>query len=158
MNLTITFILITVFNVITSTIKNIITIKGDKLLSSLANAFYYGFYTVVVVFTMCDLPLWEKMVITAIANFVGVYIVKYFDEKLEKEKLWKIEATIPTQYTEEADALLKSLDIPHSFIKLSPKYTVFNIYCATRAESSNVKNLINKYDAKYFVSESKKLY
>lgn len=158
MNLTLMFIIITVSNVIMSTIKNIITVKGGKLLSSLANAFYYGFYTVVVVYTMCDLPLWEKMVITAIANFVGVYIVKYLDEKLEKEKLWKIEATIPTHHANNADMALDSLSIPHSFIKVSPKHTVFNIYCATRAESSDVKKLIGKYGAKYFVSESKKLY
>ena len=56
-------------------------------------------------------------------------------------------------FDDEIHAQLKS--IPHSYIVLTNKHTVFTFYCATSKESSIVKQLVNKYDAKYFVSENR---
>ena len=63
--------------------------------------------------------------------------------------------TIPTEYTNAVDFDLK--EIPHSYITISPKHTLFNFYCATQSESQKVKEIANQYEAKYFVAESKTL-
>jgi hypothetical protein len=98
--------------------------------------------------------------IVASANFVGVWVVKYFEEKARKDKLWKVEATIPYQgiSAENDDCLieLKNANIPMNYIDVS-KYVLINCYCATQAESKVVKEILDKYNAKYFVSESKTL-
>ena len=154
MNTILLFALCTALNVIFSTIKSILTVNGGKLSASFINALTYGFYSYVIVLTSADgMPIWLKMAITAVCNFVGVYLVKWIEEKARKDKLWKVELTVPTKYTNIIDFDLH--DVPHSYIKLSDKHTLFNFYCATQKESAKVKSIANQYEAKYFVAESK---
>ena len=156
MNIILLFALCTAVNVILSTIKSILTVKGGKLSASFINALTYGFYSYVIVLTSADgMPIWLKMAITAICNFIGVYLVKWIEEKARKDKLWKVELTVPTKYTKTIDFDLH--DVPHSYIELSDKHTLFNFYCATQKESAKVKAIANQYEAKYFVAESKNL-
>ena len=156
MNTILLFALCTAVNVILSTIKSILTVKGGKLSASFINALTYGFYSYVIVLTSADgMPIWLKMAITAVCNFIGVYLVKWIEEKARKDKLWKVELTVPTKYTNIIDFDLH--DVPHSYIKLSDKHTLFNFYCATQKESAKVKSIANQYEAKYFVTESKNL-
>ena len=156
MNTILLFALCTAVNVILSTIKSILTVKGGKLSASFINALTYGFYSYVIVLTSADgMSIWLKMAITAICNFVGVYLVKWIEEKARKDKLWKVELTVPTKYTNTIDFDLH--DVPHSYIELSDKHTLFNFYCATQKESAKVKAIANQYEAKYFVAESKNL-
>lgn len=156
MNTILLFALCTAVNVILSTIKSILTVKGGKVSASFINAITYGFYSYVIVLTSADgMPIWLKMAITAVCNFVGVYLVKWIEEKARKDKLWKVELTVPTKYTNTIDFDLH--DVPHSYIELSDKHTLFNFYCATQKESAKVKAIANQYEAKYFVAESKNL-
>lgn len=151
----ITFITFNILNVIIQTVKSIVTIKCGKTFAALVNAIAYGLYTYIIVLTSADLPMLLKCVIVALANLVGVYIVKLFEEKARKDKLWKVEATVPAKYKTAVHSDLS--DLPHSYIDLGDKYTLFNFYCATQAESTKVKTIINQYEAKYFVTESKNL-
>ena len=156
MNTILLFALCTAVNVILSTIKSILTVKGGKFSASLINAITYGFYSYVIVLTSADgMPIWLKMAITAVCNFIGVYLVKWIEEKARKDRLWKVELTVPTKYTNTIDFDLH--DVPHSYIELSDKHTLFNFYCATQKESAKVKAIANQYEAKYFVAESKNL-
>ena len=153
MKLLITFIILNVINVIIQTVKSLATVKCGKTVAALVNAVAYGLYTVVVVYTVCDLPLWFKVAVVAVANLIGVYIVKLFEEKSRKDKLWKVECTIPTQYANAVDFDLTI--VPHSYITISDKHTLFNFYCATQKDTQKVKDITKQYDAKYFVSEAK---
>lgn len=151
-NLLLIFTLLTIANVIFSTIKSIVTVKGSPLTASLTNGLYYGYYNVVLMYTVAAFPLWQKVVITALCNVVGVFIVKYVEERAKKDRLWRVEATVPHKYIEAVHFDLR--DIPHSYIDIE-KYGIFNIYCATQKESAKVKTIIDQYEAKYFVTESR---
>lgn len=152
MNLLVIFVLLSIVNVIFSTIKSIVTIKGGAFTASLISALYYGYYNVVLIYTVADFPLWQKVLITFLCNLVGVFIVKWGEAKARKDRLWRVEATVPRKYLEAVHIDLK--DIPHSYIDIE-KYAIFNIYCATQTESAEVKKIINQYGAKYFVAESR---
>ena len=154
-NLLIIFIVLNIFNVIIQTVKSIVTVKCGKTAAALTNAIAFGLYTVVTVYLMCDLALWLKALIVALCNLVGVYVVKLIEEKARKDRLWKVEATIPAKYTEAVHLDLRT--VPHSYIENIGNYTIFNFYCATQEDSKRVKDIINQYEAKYFVSESKNL-
>ena len=69
------FIILNVLNVIIQTIKSLATIKCGKVGASIVNAIAFGLYTVVVVYTVCELPLWFKVVVVAVANFIGVLLL-----------------------------------------------------------------------------------
>jgi uncharacterized protein YebE (UPF0316 family) len=157
MKLFVLFVVMNVVNVVIQTIKSIATIKCGKTAAAIVNALAYGLYTYIVVLTMCDLPLLAKCLVVAGANFVGVWVVKFFEEKARKDRLWKVEATVLRGYTERLHNALDYLDIPHNYLENVGPYTLFNIYCATQKESTLAKDVLEKHNAKYFVSESKTL-
>ena len=151
------FVILNVVNVIIQTIKSIATIKCKKLSAAVINAVAYGLYTVIVVYTICELPLWLKAVVVAVANLVGVYVVKYIEEKKRKDRLWKVEATVDGAVTDKVHTDLKANGLPHNFITDIGRYSVFNIYCESQEDSAKAKMVLEYYGAKYFVGESKTL-
>ena len=156
MKLLILFIVMNIVNVVIQTIKSIATIKCGKTAAAVVNAVAYGLYTYIVVLTMCDLPLLAKCLIVAGCNFVGVWVVKHFEEKARKDKLWKVEATIPVEVAEKVKRDLRANCLPHNYIDIE-KYYLFNVYCENQEQSKVAKVVLDYYNAKYFVSESKSL-
>lgn len=154
----ISYVIFNIINVITQTIKSIVTIKCNKYVAAVVNAVAYGLYTYIVVLTASNLDLWFKISVTAAANLVGVFVVKWVEEKKRKDKLWKVEATIKNDniWPEDDDCIidLRKTDIPFNYIDIN-KYIIINCYCATQKDSTIVKEILDKYNAKYFVSESK---
>lgn len=155
-NLILIFTALTIVNVVFSTIKSIITIKGGAFSASLISALYYGYYNIVLIYTVADFPLWQKVIVTFGCNLVGVFAVKYAEEKARKDKLWRVESTIKPDKKEVFEAYCKEHDIPYNYVNIE-KYILFNFYCATQQESGKVKKLLDAHDAKYFVNESKNL-
>jgi hypothetical protein len=157
MELLLIFIALNIVNVILQTVKSLATVKCGKVAAAIVNAVAYGLYTIVLVYTMCDLPLMWKASIVALCNFIGVYVVKLIEEKARKDKLWKVEATVLRMHTNSIVQHLALAKIPHNYLENVGPYTLFNIYCATQAESAKAREILNEYNAKYFVSESKTL-
>ena len=154
--LLILFIVLNILNVVTQTIKSIVTINAGKTVAAVVNAIAYGLYTIVTVYMLCELPLFWKAGIVAACNLVGVFVVKWLEEKSRKTQLWKVEATLPAEANEKALALaLASANVPYNYNKVSNDDTIFNIFCATKEQSRAVKTLLEGFNAKYFVSESK---
>ena len=156
MELFVTFIVFNIINVIIQTVKSIATIKCGKIVASAVNALAYGLYTYIVVLTMCELPLLTKCIIVAACNFVGVWVVKYFEEKARKDKMWKVEMTVASGLADKMHQELNHFGISHYWVNAG-KHTVFNVFCPTQKESAFVKSLADKNKAKYFVSETKTL-
>lgn len=152
MNLLILFIVLNIANVILQTAKSICTVKCGKLVAAIANAIAYGLYTVVIVYTVCNLPLWEKILVVAVANFIGVYVVKMVEQKLEKEKLWKVELAVPVASHDAQDIhhTLELREIPNNWITLG-SWNIFNCYCMTKHQTeicqSIAKDLHGKISA-----------
>lgn len=155
--LLIVFIVLNIANVIIQTVKSIATVKCGKVSAAVINAVAYGLYTIVTVYLMCELDLYLKAGIVALCNLVGVYVVKLIEEKARKDKLWKIEATVFEPHTKSLHLDLTAEEIPCNYIPKIGKWSVFNIYCDSQEKSKKVKTLLDKYNAKYFVSESKTL-
>lgn len=157
MKLLMIFIAFNALNVVIQTIKSIATIKCGKTMAAIVNAIAYGLYTYIVVLTVCDLPLWEKILVVALCNFVGVWVVKYFEEKMRKDKLWKVEATTLDTDAHDLALDLERAEMSFNFIDGIGKYVIFNIFCETQEDSRKAKEILDRYNAKYFVSESKNL-
>ena len=157
MNLLIVFIFANIINVIIQTIKSICTIKCGKGIAALVNALAYGFYTYIVILMIADLPLLTKCLIVGLCNLIGVYIVKWAEERARKAKLWKVELTVRNEEAQKLHEDLSRFNIPHNYIPNVGKLTIFNVYCATQKESHFTKEIANRAHAKYFVTETKEL-
>ena len=158
MNAIVIFAIATIVNVTLSTIRAICTIKGGKWISATTNAICYGFYPLIVMLTAKGtVDIIINMGITAIANFVCVWIIKFVEEKARKDKLWKVEATVLRGWTNELHRSLVKAEIPHNYLENVGKYTLFNIFCEKQSDSAKAREILNRFEAKYFVTESKNL-
>ena len=153
--LLILFVVCNIANVIIQTVKSLVTVKGSPIAAAVINAVAYGFYTYIIIITNCELPVLQKCIIVATCNLIGVFIVKYIEEKSQKDKLWKVEMTIPEEKSNFVHEYLTTKNIPHNYIENVGKYTIFNCYCSTQEQSIKVKNILEKVGGKYFASESK---
>lgn len=155
--LLIIFIILNVVNVVIQTVKSIATIKCGKWGAALVNALAYGLYTFVVIYMTIDgLSIWLKAGIIAVANLIGVYVVKVIEEKREKERLWKVEMAVPTNRIEWVKVKLTKAKIHNNYVTVG-QYTMFNCYCYTKSETRIVRDIGKEVEAKYSAYESKVL-
>lgn len=157
MKLLITFVILSILNVVFSTVKSLITVKGSPMCASLVSALYYSYYNVVLIYTVADFPLWQKVIVTFACNLIGVYLVKWAEVKTRKDRLWEIRGTIK----DDVDAamcieMLSTSDIPFNYIDVT-KYVIFNCYSATQEDSLKIKDIFERCNAKYFATEGKEL-
>lgn len=157
MKLLLIFSVLSLVNVIGSTFKSILTIKAGKSIAALVNAAYFAFYNIVMVYTVADFPMWEKCAITFLCNLVGVYVVKWVEEKKKPIKMWKIEMAILSVY--DADKIKEDIErqgIPCNYIFVGG-WTMFNCYCDTCEQSDYVNKLCKRLNGKISAYESKSL-
>lgn len=152
--LLIVFIFANIANVIIQTVKSICTVKCGKGVAALVNAIAYGFYTYIIVLTNANLPLLYKCLIVAFCNLIGVYVVKYFEEKARKDKLWLVKITIPIENQEKVKKLLEIHNIPNTYYDLK-KYFVFDCFCEKQKDTEKVLNICQKFNGKSFATENK---
>mgnify|MGYP006976108204 CR=1 FL=1 len=158
MNFIIFFALITLANVIIQTVKSLFTIKGGKLSAATVNAIAFGFYTYIIFFTADDsISLWQKALITAICNFIGVFFVKFIEERLQKDRLWIFNCTAKVESADviKITELLKSMDISLTYNQLKDDLYTLSIYSYTQSESEMIKSVLKNYKIKYCVIETK---
>lgn len=151
------FTLVTVINVILSTIRSLATIKGGKWVSATANAICYGFYPLIVMLTAKDtVTITTNMLITALANFVCVWVIKLVEEKAKKDKLWKVEMAIPKDKRVCAEMGIRDNAIPYHYNDVG-SWVMFNCYCDTQKDTQVCKDIAKKYNGKISAYESKPL-
>ena len=148
---TLYFFIISLINVILSSAKSICMVRYRRGVNVFMNVIAYSFYTVVVKQT-ASLPLSVTVVATAITNALGVWLSFVVLDRLQKDRLWKIEVVVPKCYKEILHNELK--EIPHNYIELGPK-TLFNFYCETGSDTLKVTEHCKKYDGKFFAAENK---
>ena len=152
------FVVLTIINVILNTARTIITVKGGLFWSSFISAIAFGFYVLVIVYTVCDLPLWIKATVTALANFVGTYFVKWLEMKVRRDKLWMVDVVLTGSQIYAAKSYLDPWKIQYIEMPISNSdSSQFHIYSKTQDESRHIRDLLKTYNAKYIVVESKSL-
>ena len=153
------FVIAQTLNVILNTVKSIVTVKGGKVAAAAVNAACFGLYTYIIVLTANSaFSTLVKCLVVAACNFIGVYGVKMVEEKMRKDKMWKIEMTIKNDaFGLTAPAMHGALDeanIPNSYIEAG-NHAIFNCYCATKADTDKALAIGKVYSAKTFASETK---
>lgn len=148
------FIICTFANVVLSTIKSVMTIKGGKVSAAIWNALAFGLYSYIVVLTAtAPISTLGKVLVTVGCNLVGVYGVKLLEEKLRKDRLWKVEMTVRQENALKMHNDLTAANIPNNY-HYAGKHAIFSCYCATKNDTENAVTIGASYGAKYFASET----
>ena len=148
------FIVCTFANVVISTIKSVMTIKGGKVNAAIWNALGYGLYAYIVVMTAnAPISTLGKVLITVGCNLIGVYGVKLVEEKLRKDKMWRIEMTVRDYNAIHLHDALTAAHISNHYVNAGT-HTVFTCYCENKEATETALECGKLYNAKCFANET----
>lgn len=151
------FIILQVVNVILSTIKSIVLIKGHKWATIIANTIYFGVYTAVLKQLTTIDNLWVLVVITMIANFVGTWIGIEVTEKLRKADLWTINTVVRSEYLKDYKKALNEANIKYiSYQTTWDECSAVDIFSESRSDSKIIKAILERFSVKYSIHASHK--
>lgn len=153
------FVILNFINVLVNTARSLTTVKGGKWVASVMNALCYGYYTVIIVITATyEMPLLMKCIAVAIVNFVGVFTIKFCEEKMQKEKRWVFLATakIENNAIVEVAEKLKTLEIKLLYTEvIADELYSLQIFSNTRKESEMITAILENYNIKFSAIETK---
>lgn len=149
------FIILQVINVILSTIKSIVMIKGSKWGAIIANTIYFGVYTAVLKQISAIDNLFVLVIVTMLANFFGTWVGIVITDKLRKADLWVIKTVIRIGYVKEYKKALNDAEIKYiSYQTTWDEYTAIDIFSESRTQSKKIKEILIKFKAKYSIYKS----
>lgn len=152
------FFILVLINVILSTIKSVLTVKGTRLQATLINAIAYGFNAIVIK-QITTFDVTTTITVTILSNLIGVYCSMWFLDTIQKDKLWTVSVTAHNE--QDGCGIIKELndkDIAfrkYSISKKKEKTVGLDIFSETREQSNIIKDILNKYRVKYHVYEVK---
>ena len=150
------YVTFSLINVIISTLKSIITVKGNKISAATINAISYSVNTIVIIYTAGDFPLLIKLLISASTNFIGVYVGIAILQKLKKKnKLWELVVTIKISDVEKFEDRLMQINniIFNSIRSRNNIYEIYFIYTHNNEESTKVKKVLQDFHVYTMVHE-----
>lgn len=141
--------------VILNTLTTIWKINGGKWLAAFSSGICYALYVYVLIYTAADFPNWIKALLTFVTNCVGVLVSRIITEKLRKNKLWEIVATVDKAKAEWLVGVLNNEKPPFTFnySEVSNNKIVFRFYSENKSQSIIIKKYLNLVEAKYIVHE-----
>lgn len=152
------FIALNIVNVIIQTTKSLFTINGNKWSASIINAITYFVYTYVIFYTAVDgLSIFNKALIVGGCNLIGVWLVKFIEEKCRKDKLWVYQVTMKEDNETVANVhkLFKTMDIACVYNEVvKDKLYSLQVFAHTQKESDLIKTLLENYNVHYSAIES----
>ena len=148
------FAIMQFINVILSTLRSICTIKSGKHIGMLMNVISYTFYAAVVKLLTAQ-ELWFVVAVTAVTNCIGFYIAEWIFQSAQKDKLWRISATIKTEgkIIHQIDKAFDRYNITYNKTVCTNGAVVYDIFSKSQGESHLVKEITQKYKMKYHVIE-----
>lgn len=147
------FVVCSLINVILSTLKSVWTVTASKTTAVLINTITYGFYAIVVK-QLASASVLVGVLVTVATNLVGVFIAMTIIEKVKKDSLWRINATV-SKNTNIIDKL-KAFDISYATSEITYKdksYLSLDIYSRNQKDSLIIKKIFEQYKIKYTITE-----
>lgn len=146
------FVILNLINVILQTLKSILTVKSTPKVASIINAITFGFY-VVVIKQLSDFNLIITVIVTVIANLIGVQIGTTIIKRFTKDQLWKITVIPSTVF--DSNYIMNKLDdgqIAYTIIPTSNDKEVIDIFSRTQNETIAIQKIIDKTNSyRYYV-------
>lgn len=157
------FFIINLINVALSTIRSLTTIKSSKLVASITNALSYGFYAAIIKL-ITGFPISTVVIVTIVANLIGVYFSIWLYDKFKKDRMWKITIlanekdsftiTHRLNYLEEEEEVTLVHHIQEVYATdLTNEFTIF---AKSQKESAKVRWVIDGLDVRYYIVELSK--
>ena len=142
-------------NVLLSTIKSVILIKGTKLTATITNTISYTINVFIVALIGSVVTnVWLVCIITFITNLIGVYFSLWLIEKFRKDKVWEIKIMVSSSV--EINNIAENMKKKNIKLHVSKDYYFYNhvvsIYSRNKNESNYIYNYIKEHNLKEIIT------
>ena len=141
----IVFVVCSLINVILSTLKTLIMVNAGEKMSIVINAVCYGFYTLVVK-QLSSVDYATAVIVTILANIVGVWISYRIMNLFTKDKVWRITATLKSK--KEFDDCIEQLQKYNIGFTPIEKTNSIDIYSYNQKESAIIVSVKGRWKLK----------
>ena len=150
------FVILNFINVLINTARSLTTVKGGKWIASVMNAVCYGYYTVIIVITATyEIPLALKIIAVAIVNFIGVFCIKFGEEKIQKEKLWIYNAIgVDNVAGTVLGIALEEENIKFTITEVAKHFNNIEIFSESMEQSKTITKFLDNLELKYYAVEA----
>ena len=149
------FVILNLINVILGTMRSILTVKASPTVAMLINTISYTFYAGIVKMTSGQ-SMAIVLITTALTNVIGVYIAKWLVSLKHKDKLWVVDVTTKKSNRYNLANDLSIFKIQFSVFNINNSNLVnFRIYSYTQLDSKRIKRVLDRYNVKYNITETK---
>lgn len=149
------FVILNLINVILGTMRSILTVKASPTVAMLINTISYTFYAGIVKMTSGQ-SMAMVLITTALTNIIGVYIAKWLVSLKHKDKLWVVDVTTKKTNRYNLANDLSIFKIQFSVFSINNSDLVnFRIYSYTQLDSKRIKRILDRYNVKYNITETK---
>lgn len=150
------FSIMTLINVILSTAKSILTVRASRGNAALINAISYGFYAMVVK-QMVTVDLNIVLIVTILANLIGVYFSMWVLDMVKKDDFWKITVIPENKHFATIRKELIENELGFNEYKVNTKYgeqMALDIFSVNQAKSAKIKEILARNGkVKYHIQE-----
>lgn len=147
------FIGIQLVTTILSTLRVVLTVEASKTVAAVINAISYTLGAVLTkLITGQEMEV--VILVTFFSNLIGVFIAKFILEKMKKERLWIINATVKEDKKEKIEKDLRLKSIQYTLIEAKNNRNLFSIYSYSRGESMLIREILDEYHIKHSIIES----
>lgn len=150
MKVLIVFCICSLVNVVLSTLKTLLMVRSGRTSAIMINAICYGFYTLVVK-QLASVDYITAVVVTVLANIIGVWLSYKIMDMFSKDKVWRITATLKNR--EEFEKCIHNLEKYSIGFNYIEEIKSIDIYSYNQKESAVIKSILSNYNHKYFVQE-----
>ena len=150
------FIILSLINVVLSTVKSVLTIKASPLVATIINTISYAFNALVIK-QIAGFDMTTTLFVVIITNLIGVYTGRTITDAMRKDRLWKFEATMSYHDASTFKDMLEEQDIPYmqtEVVRKGQNCVNISVFSSTQEQSSYIKKHMPE-DAKMVVFESK---
>lgn len=152
----IVFSIITLINVMLSTAKSILTVKSSRKVAAWINAISYGFYAMVVK-QMSTVSVEVVVIVTVIANLIGVYFSMWLLDKFKKDVFWKITIIPENSAFQNIKKELVENKLGFNEYEVNTKYgdqKALDVFSENQESSKKIKEILKRNGrVKYHISE-----
>lgn len=146
-------------NVLLSTIRSVVLIKGSRKTAVIFNVISYtvsSLVTGLIAGVVKNVPL--ICLVTAVTNLTGTWVGLLIIDKVRKDQLWRISATVKSSQFQDLvnDLHRNKVD----FITYQTQWTErtpIDVFSKSREESNMIKEIFKKYNVKYTISTDTKM-
>lgn len=149
------FIVFQFINIIISTFKSVLLIKGTKVHAAFINAISYSLGIFITYYVSNEISIYLSIPITFVLNLFGVYLGLLILEKFKKDQIWRISTTVKADVVDDY-----IYELRNEGVQLMPyetgrtDYKVVDIFSNSKDETKRIRPIIKSYQAKYTILKS----